>query len=148
LYRENGLSLRLAIFQGFRQLVGALVSIADALCDLVRIQRELGPAIDRLDALELSRHQFEAECQGMLLRADGKLKAATSAEQRERQLKKTNAKLVDQFDLIGEEVPVAPADVGHDAPGSEAPRLPPVRLDLAANRKGAALMAKWGVSNG
>jgi len=136
------------MFQGFRRLVEAIQALAASLADLVRIQRELGPAIDRLAALELSRHHFEAECQGMLLRADGKLKAATSAEQRERQLKKANEKLVDSFDLLGTEVPLTSADVGHDDPASEAERLPPVRLDVAPNRKGAALMAKWGISNG
>ena len=122
--------------------------MAEGLNRFARLQRDLGPAVDRLEALELSRHNFEAECEGKLLRADGKLKAANSAEQRERQLKKANEKLVDSFDLIGEEGPTLEADVGHDAAFSEEKRLPPVRLDVAANRKGAALMAKWGISNG
>jgi len=138
----------LSIFGRFRQLVEAIQSLGAAVEELDRTQRALGPAIDRLNALELSRHHFEAECEGMLLRADGKLKAATSAEQRERQLKKANEKLVDSFDLIGEEGPIATADVGHDAPASEAQPLPPVRLGVAANRKAPALMAKWGISNG
>jgi len=116
--------------------------------ELDRTQRALGPAIDRLNALELSRHHFEAECEGMLLRADGKLKAATSAEQRERQLKKANQKLVDDFDLIGVEQPVPTADVDNDARFSEEKTLPPVRVDVAPNRKAAAVMAKWGISNG
>ena len=125
------------------------MSIACAINDLVRIQRELGPAIDRLEALELSRHHFEAECQGMLLRADGKLKAATSAEQRERQLKKANQKLVDDFDLIGAEGPVATPDVGDDAAPSEEDKLLGMRMALAStNKKAPALMAKWGISNG
>jgi len=137
------------VFSGFRRLLEAILGLTGALNDLVRIQRELGPAIDRLNALELSRHHFEAECQGMLLRADGKLKAATSAEQRERQLKKANQKLVDDFDLIGEEAPVATPDVGHDAPPSEENKVLGVRMAVAStNKKAPALMAKWGISNG
>ena len=137
----------MSIFGRFRQLIEALQALRSAVDDLVRAQRVLGPAIDRLEALELSRHQFEAECQGMLLRADGKLKAATSAEQRERQLKKANQKLVDDFDLIGVEGPEGAPDVGHDVAPSEAQGLPPVRLDVAPNRKAAAVNAKWGIAN-
>ena len=135
----------MAIFQGFRRLVEATQALAQALEDLVRIQRELGPALDRLDTLERARHHFEAECAGMLLKADGKLKAASSAEQRERQLKKANERVSFELDPDSEEgTPPAP-NVGHDAPRGEAEGLPPVRLALAPNDKTLAVRAKWGV---
>jgi len=135
----------LLIFQGFRRLVEATQALASALEDLVRIQRELGPALDRLDALERERHHFEAECQGALLKAEGKFKAATSAEQRERQLKKANDRFADPFREDGEDgaepAPIQPNYVTT----SEAPGLPPVRLALATNSKTHAVRAKFGL---
>jgi len=137
----------LVIFHGFRRLIDAIQASADALDALVRYQQELGPALDRLDALERGRHQFEAECEGMLLKADGKLKAAASAEQRERQLRKSQERLTDSFDLEGLEAtesrPLVPAD---DVAPSEAQGLPPLRLALATNDKTHAVKAKWGVA--
>jgi len=132
----------MSIFPGFRRLVAALQALTDVLAGLARIQQELGPALDRLNALELSRHHFEAECEGMLLRADGRLKAANSSEQRERQLKKANARHVDPFASDGEEV--AEPVLANDAPAGEAQRLPPVHLGVE-NGKSRALRAKWGL---
>ena len=135
------------ILLGFRRLLEAIQALTDALLALNETQRQLGPALDRLEALERNRHQFEAECEGMLLKADGKLKAATSAEQRERQLKKANEKLSDPFDLDSEEA----AETGRhpvlvdDAAGGEAPGVPAVRLALASNDKTYAVRTKWGV---
>ena len=137
----------LSIFQGFRRLVDAIQALTDAVSSIARIQQELGPALDRLENLEHSRHQFEAECEGMLLKADGKLKAASSAEQRERQLKKANERLADPFDPEGVEGadprPFIPAD---DVAPGEAARVPPMRLALAPNNKSHAVKAKWGVA--
>ena len=137
----------LAVFQGFRRLVEAIQALAVAVLDLVRIQQELGPALDRLEQLERSRNQFEAECEGMLLKADGKLKAASSAEQRERQLKKANDKLSDPFDEDGEARPEDATFLRPDhAEGSKAERVPPVHLALASNDKAHAVKAKWGIA--
>lgn len=138
----------MSIFQGFRRLIEAIQALTDALADIARLQRELGPAADRLHQLELDRHTFEASCEGMLLKADGKLKAASSAEQRERQLQKANQRLSAEFDPASEEG----ADPAHgtyvlsdNAPGGEAPRVPAVRLALASNDKTHAVRTKWGM---
>ena len=136
----------LTVFHQFRRLVEAVQALAAALDDLVRIQRELGPALDRLETLEHSRHHFEAECEGMLLKADGKLKAASSAEQRERQLKKANERLSDPFDPDGEAVPEGVAVLRNDAARGEAEGVPPVHLALAPNDKTHAVKAKWGIA--
>jgi len=136
----------LAIFQGFRRLVEAIQALTRVLGDLYDAQLRHGPALARLDALERSRHQFEAECEGVLLKADGKLKAASSAEQRERQLKKANERLSFEFDPAGEEGTPPATDAGHDAPGGEAPRVPAVRLALETNNKSHAVKAKWGMA--
>lgn len=135
----------MSIFRGFRDLVEAIQALGDTLNGLARLQEELGPARDRLDALERSRHQFEAECEGMLLKADGKLKAANSAEQRERQLKKANERLSLEFDPAGEEGTDGETVLPNDAARGEAPGLPPVRLALAPNNKTHAMRSKWGL---
>ena len=136
-------------FPGFRRLLEATEALALSIEHLAKAQEEIGPALERLDALERSRAFWESECEGMLLKADGKLKAAASAEQRERQLKKANAALLehaDPFVEIGEEgtPPVAPVFPNHVA-GSEAEGVPPVRLALATNNKARAVRAKFGL---
>ena len=137
----------MSIFQGFRRLVEATQALTDALRELNETQRQLGPALERLDTLERSRHQFEAECEGMLLKADGKLKAASSAEQRERQIRKSQERLADPFDPDGVEgaEPRALIPANDAAPG-EASRVPPLRLALATNNKSHAVKAKWGLA--
>jgi len=137
----------LVIFQGFRRFLEAINALTSALMHLTVVQQELGPGLDRLEALERSRHQFEAECEGMLLKADGKLKAAASAEARERQLKKANERFADPFPEEGETGtgPTGAAVFPDDAPAGEAPGVPPVRLALAPNSKTAAVRAKFGL---
>lgn len=120
------------------------MSLAAVLQDLRDIQRDHGPAVDRVAALELSRHQFEAECEGKLLKADGKLRAANNAEARERQLKKSYERDSDPFGDPGEEVAEAGRTLQlHDAAERQDERVSPVRVGLAPDRKAAALTAKW-----
>ena len=135
------------VFLGFRRLLEALQGLTNVLKELCDVQRGLGPAIDRLEALERSRIHFEADVEGMLLKADGKLKAATSAEQRERQLKKANDKLTDPFSPDGEAEPENPAWVRRDdVEGGEGQGVPAVRLALATNNKAHAVKTKWGIA--
>ena len=138
------------IFPGFRRLLEDIEALALTLRDLVTIQRELGPAADRLDALELSRHHFEAEMQAAVLKAESQYKAAASSEQRERQLKKANERFTDPFS----DESTAPAE-GHDPSDVAVPSdagagppegVPPVRLVLATNDKAHAVRTKWGLA--
>jgi len=136
----------LAIFSEFRRLRVAAEQIADALSDLAKMQREVGPALDRIDALELSRHHFEAECAGKLLQADGKLKAASNAEARERQLKRSYERQIDDLDpstTNGSEVADAAGVLPLDAEAVEDERLRAMRLVVAPSPKAAAIAAKW-----
>ena len=136
------------VFRGFRRLVESIQALTDAVLVLNETQRQLGPALERLNTLERTRFQFEAQCEGMLLKADGKLKAATSAEQRERQLKKANEKHRDPFGNEGEAEGEDPADVAI-APhaGASSPEgVPAVRLALASNNKAHAVKTKWGIA--
>ena len=135
----------MSIFQGFRRHLEALQALTDALQELNQTQQALGPALDRLEALERSRHQFEAECEGMLLKADGKLKAATSAEARERQLKRANDRLADPFGPDGVEKSEPAAVLPNHAQAGQAPGVPAVRLALATNNKAHAVRAKFGI---
>ncbi len=136
----------LLIFRSFRRLIEAIQALTDGLEALTDVQRLLGPSLDRLEALERSRIHFEADVEGMLLKADGKLKAANSAEQRERQLKKANERLLDTFDPDGEPEPQPGLPVlDVDAESREAERVPAMRLAVAPNNKAHAVAAKWGI---
>lgn len=112
---------------------------------LSSVQQDHAPAIDRLDELERSRIHFEAACEGLLLKAEGKHNAAKAAEARERQLKRSYEKaVVDPFPLDGEEAENG-AVLALDAQAGEAERVPAVYMGVAKNHKKAlALRAKWG----
>lgn len=133
-----------SVLRDFRSLVEAVNSLVAVLRMLETTQRDAGPALDRLNAMELSRHQFEAECEGILLKADGKLKAAANAEARERQLKKSYERQLDPLNPDGEEGPDHGTLVlDTDAPRGQAEGLQPVRVGLAPNTKAHAVRAKW-----
>jgi len=134
----------LAILRIFRDFVSALQTIARSLEALASIQRLAAPASERLDALELSRHQFEAEMEGLLLKADGKLKAASNAEARERQLKKSYEANLDSFSEDGDQGSSASPIPPNHAEAGEAEGVSPLHLDVAPNNKALALRAKWG----
>lgn len=133
-----------AALQGVK---GALREVSLHLAQLCAAQREAGPAEARLEALELSRHQFEALCEGLLQKAEGKWRAANNAEARERANKKSYEHLLDPFPEDGEtpEETARDAALGHDAPASEAERLSAMRLDVAPTNKTLAQRAKFGV---
>ena len=134
------------MFRWFRRHLEALQALAEALQELALAQRGLGPAVGRLEVLERTRHQFEAECEGMLLKADGKLKAAASAEARERQLKKANDRLAGPLDLDGAEEPEHGTYILSDhAETGKAPRVPALHMALATNSKAHAVRAKFGI---
>ena len=133
------------IFQGFRRFLEAIRALTSTLDRLVHVQENLGPALDRLESLERTRHQFEAQCEGMLLKADGKLKAAASAEARERQLKKANDRFAEPFPEDGEGG-TEPALVRPDyVAAGEAAGMPTVRVALAPNSKAHAVRHKFGL---
>lgn len=132
-----------AVFLGFRRLREAVEGLEAVLRELLEVQREAGPAAARLDSLELSRFHFEAECSGLLLKAEGKLKAASNAEARERQLKRSYEKDSDSFDEDGEarsgESPILPDNVET----GETERMQALHLGLAPGSKALALNHKW-----
>ena len=135
----------MTIFRSFRRLVESVEMLGGAVDRVARAQEEVAPAVDRLEALELSRHQFEAMMDGLYLKAEGKLKAASNAEARERQLKRSYERhIFDELDPDSEEGSKAPAVLSVDAPPSEEERVHGVRLGMAPNNKAQAIKAKWG----
>lgn len=126
---------------------GELAFLAGEVTRLCNVQREHGPAIDRLEALELSRAHFEAEMAGLLLKAEGQFKSARNAEARERQLKKSNESLADPLAEDGDtaETPEAFKLLSDDAAAREEEKLHAMRLVVAASPKTTALNHKWGV---
>lgn len=137
----------MAIFRDFRRLTGDITGIHSTLTALVAIQRDLVPALHRLDALEHARHSFEAQVESMVLKAEGKLRAAANSEARERQLKKSNEKLVDGYIAdSGSEAPEGGDSVlPDDVKTGEEKRLRPVHLGLAPTGKTLAVRAKFGL---
>ena len=142
------------VLRPFRRLIGAIEDIAyeikalvAVLAELHQAQQAMGPAVDRLGELEASRHQFEATCEGLLMKAEGKLRAANNAEARERANKKSYEHLLDPFPEEGvePETPTRYASGNHDAPPGEAERLQAMRLDVAPSNKTLAQRAKFGV---
>jgi hypothetical protein len=84
-----------------------------------------------------------------LLKADGKHNAAKAAEARERQLRKSYAKVVtDPFDENGDGGPPPGAPVLHagDVQPGEAEGLSPVPVGVALGPKSIAQKAKWGIA--
>jgi len=129
------------MFSTLKALVGELHGINLRLKDLIELQREAGPADDRLDDLELSRARWEAEVEGILLKADGHQKAARSAEARTRTMQKHYEDQLDPFDPDSQEIE-APVRSGY-APAGEGEGLPPVHMELAPDYKTQALRAKF-----
>jgi len=135
----------LQVLRDFRRLVEAVEELAAVLRGLLEVQRGAGPALDRIEALELSRHQFEAAIEGTLLKAEGKLKAASNAEARERQLKRSYESRLDDIDPHGDPASQVETVLGNDAAGSEAAGVHPLRLDVAPDNKALAVRAKFGL---
>jgi len=136
----------LIIFREFRRLSAAVEQLVEVLGKLVQMQREAGPALDRLAALELSRHHFEAEIEGRVLKADGKFKAAMNAEARERQLKRSYERQLDPgFEDIEQTTAERPEFRPVDAEAGEKEGVPALRLDVAPTGKALAIRAKFGM---
>ena len=129
------------MFRTLRRGVGALEALNKTLGDLLVAQAESGPALERLELLELSRAQWEAEMEGLYLKAEGKAKAASAAEARERTMRKSYEHLIDPFADDSEEVP--PALLERYDPPSEEGGLQPVHVGVAEDYKATALRAKF-----
>jgi len=127
----------LTVFSDFRRCADALERLAATQSAALKN----APSVERLDALELDRHQFEAEMEGLLLKAEGKLKAANNSEARERHQRERHERDFDPFPEDSEEIERRVQDF--DAESVEAEEVQPLHLGLEKNSKAHALRAKW-----
>lgn len=126
----------------FRGLTDAIQSLAAAVRGAEEKWAEGGSALERIEALELSRGTWEAEVEATLLKADGKLKAANNAEARARTMERHVEKQLDPFDREGEEIPETIPE--GDGAGGEEEWVQPVPVAVEANPKTRALRMKFG----
>jgi len=124
----------LGVLRDFSRVADALERLASS----AAVMRHQAPALDRLEALELSRAQFEADIEGVLMKAEGKLKAASNAEARERTMQKGRLDPFDSEGAADEEAVRYP-----DAPVGQEEEMHPLHMDLAPGSKAYALRAKF-----
>lgn len=121
--------ITLQVLRDFRRIADALERLAASQTRTRELLEERRLSDERLDQLELDRAQFESDCEGLLRKADGKLKAAANAEARERTMQKRSADGLDPFLRSGEEIEATVPE--GDAPDGTTKELPPLRLDVA-----------------
>jgi len=131
----------MAVLRDFRRIADALERLAATQTAAMVAADANAPSTARLDALELDRHQFEAQMEGLLLKAEGKLKAANNSEARERHQREKHERDADPFAEDSEEVQRRVQDL--DAESFAEEELQPVHLGLEKNSKAYALRAKW-----
>jgi len=85
------------MFKSIRALTDAIQTMNVAILAALKAQEAKGPSEDRLADLEISRATWEAEMEGVLMKAEGKLKAANNAESRTRTMVKHYEKDADPF---------------------------------------------------
>lgn len=132
----------MGLFKDFRRIADALDRLAAGMSAAQRERLEVGPVIERLQDLERSRGMWEADVEGLLAKAEGKLKAAANAEARERTMRKTYEADIDPFNIDGTEEQEELL-VGY-APPSQEEGVQPVRVDVAPDYKAVALSRKFG----
>lgn len=118
------------VLADFRRAVDALERIATGLNGAVRAMNDTEPSSDRLDELERSRALWEADVEGMLQKAEGKLKAANNSEARERTMRKAYEDDIDPFPPDGEEIQETFPQ--SDVPPGFEEEMQPLRLGMEA----------------
>jgi len=133
----------MAVLRDFRRIADALERLAAQHGAFVRALEENKASTDRLDDLELSRSRFEADIEGLFLKAEGKLKAAANAEARERTMarKRFEESDTDPFDDDREEeqeaLPEGYAEAGYPE------EMHAVPVGVETNSKAHALRFKF-----
>jgi len=80
----------------------ALADVSAALKKAIDSRIEGSDLDERVASLELQRAVFEADMEGLLSKAEGKLKAASNSEARERTMRKQREAFVDDFDEVSQ----------------------------------------------
>ena len=132
----------MAVLRDFRRAVDALERIATGLEFATRALADNAPSLERLQELERTRALWEADVEALLMKAEGKLKAAANSEARERTMRKSYEADLDPFDEESDESEMRVPDF--DATAGEEEEVLPVRVAVAPeSKKAVALRAKW-----
>jgi len=140
--RFLGLTSRMSVLSEIRSLPEAIRVLTVAVRAHTEATLAAGPGEDRLDALERSRATWEAEAEGMILKADSRYKAAAASEARSRLMEKNAEKLADPFAEESEDRPEGiPPEYARIGTGEA---LQPVHEDVGVlSQKELALRMKF-----
>ena len=94
----------MAILRDFRRIADSLERLASSVTAAASRQQTASALTERIEALERERALWEADVEGLLAKAEGKLKASLNAEARERTMQKRLADDFDPFLAPGEEI--------------------------------------------
>jgi len=132
----------MAVLRDFRRIADALERIAAGQAAARHAVEAIEGTRERIDALELDRHQFEAQMEGLLLKSEGKLKAAANAEARERHQRERREANTDPFSEDSEQIQREIQDF--DAEAGEAEEVLPLHLGVETiSKKALALRYKF-----
>ena len=132
----------MGVLKDFRRATDALERIATALNGALRSTQASTLPMERLQELERSRALWEADVEGLLQKAEGKLRAAANAEARERTMKDFHEDDVDPFPPDSPEVQARLQD--DDAEAVYPEEVLPLPVDVASeSRKAFALRMKF-----
>jgi len=124
----------------------ALREISDVLHEVSGRVADRAELVERIEQLELSRAKWEAEIDGLLMKADSTLRSAANAEARTRTMRKSYEGFADDG-LTDRETEVGQELTEHVPNGNVAPiaaePLQAVHVDLAQNAKAGALRMKF-----
>lgn len=131
----------MSILRDFRRAADAIERVAATLMAAANRHEDTAALTARLDELERERTMWQADVEALLMKAEGKLKAAANAEARERTMQK-RADDIDPFSDPGEEIqaPIQESDAALGYPEE----VLPLRMDVAPeSKKASALRYKF-----
>jgi len=132
----------MGVLKDFRRAADALERLAANLPAANREHNEVSLLVEKIVALERSRALWEADVEGMLQKAEGKLRAAANAEARERTMKDFHEDDVDPFPPDSPEIQAQLQD--EDAEVVEPEGVHVLSVDMAPEtRKAFALRMKY-----
>lgn len=138
-----------SIAEGLHGVRSAVLLVNEALRSRTSDVDIEGPLVGRVEALELTRAIWEAEVEGVLLKAQNQYKAAAAADSRARTKQRNDEDIFGESPEDGprpvEASPVARLPEGDAEAGPENP-VPAVRVGLGPDGKDEAQTMKWGAA--
>jgi len=132
----------MGVLKDFRRSTDALERIAAGFAAAARRLEDTSSLTERIQDLERTRGLWEADVEGLLQKAEGKLKAAANAEARERTMQKAHQNESDPFPDDSEEGEAAIQESDVEAGYPE--EVLPLRVGVETESKKAyAIRAKF-----